>query len=209
MGLWIKKSHICDSKSFGIVTTLAKIPDPSEGIVIRCRDTANEIQYRVSIYPDSESSLGMTLGSGSYVWFYSTMVWSVGSPVKIYEDGQFADNGDWTTGITYVTENTKRELVFGSLYTDDIAGHALAYVDGVRMFNRPLGSSEVEDLYVTFTDTETTTALTTDIALADVNETGITELNMELTGNFTGDAVLTPLYQKVIHGFCLNAGMQR
>ncbi len=197
--MWLKKSHSCNSESYAIVSTLVQNPDPAEGIVIRCKNQVNKIKFRISIHPNSESILTMKLGSGSNVWAFMTMVWSIGSPMDIYENEQFVESGNWRTDAKYVRENTKRELVFGSLYTDNITGHAKAFIDGVRMFNRPLSTSEVQALYLSFAETETTADLiTTTIEQNTIKEADFLELNMELgVDNFTGSAALNTLERKV------------
>ncbi len=196
--MWLKKSRSCISPLKGIVSTLVQNQNPTEGILIKCHNNMNKIKYCISIHPNSESTLAMILGSGSYEWVFVTMVWSVGSPVDVYENGQFVESGNWRTDANYVRENTRRELVFGSLYTDNITGHARAYIDGVRMYNRPLSESEVQTLYLTFAETETTTDLTTAIEQNIINETDLLELNMELgVDMFTGNAEFNPLERKV------------
>ncbi len=198
--MWLKKSHSCNSESYSIVSTLVQNPDPAEGIVIRCKNQVNKIKFRISIHPTYESTLTMKLDSGSHVWVFMTMVWPVGSPMDVYENGQFAESGNWRADAKYVRENTKRELVFGSLFTDNITGHGGGYIDGVRMFNRPLSTSEVQALYLSFTDPETTTDMTTTIEQNTKSETDFfLKLDMELgVDSLTGSAKLNLLEHKVI-----------
>ena len=107
-----------------------------------------QVEYRLYIHPQTQSNLIMTLGSGPDVWFYMTMVWSVGAPFKIYENGQWAEDGDWATNSAYTRAvNTVRTITFGRQYVDLDQGHATAYIDGVRIFNRPLSAAEVLALY--------------------------------------------------------------
>ena len=90
----------------------------------------------------------MTLGSGPDVWFYSTAVWKVGSPLKVYENGQWAADGSWQTHSAYARDvNTQRMMTYGRQFVDWNNGHATAYIDGVRIFNRPLSAAEVLALY--------------------------------------------------------------
>ncbi len=151
--LWIRKASTCSSNNVGIATTLVKNPSPTEGIWIQCQSNLNEIKYGVRIHPDSSSKEVMVLASGPDVWFYAPMVWSVGQPIVIYDNGQYASDGNWETGPGFATNvNTQRKLAFGLQYTDDTnpSTYGTAYIDGVRMFNRPLTAAEVQALYDTF-----------------------------------------------------------
>ncbi len=138
----------CASHYVGIFTTQTRYPNRAEGMWIRCRNEVTDIEYRVYAHPQSMSNLVMTLGSGPDVWFYATVVWFVGQPIKVYEDGMHVQDGDWQDHNSYSREvNTQRMITFGRQYADWDNGHATAYVDGVRIFNRPLSDLEVQALY--------------------------------------------------------------
>ncbi len=113
---------------------------------IRCRNELTDIEYRVYAHPQFMSNLVMTLGSGPDVWFYATMVWSVGEVSKVYEDGVYAQDGDWHSAYSRDV-NTQRMMTFGRQYVDWDNGHATAYIDGLRIYNRPLHAAEVKALY--------------------------------------------------------------
>ncbi len=145
IGLWIKKMSACASNYVGIVTTQILAPSQTEGMWIRCCDAVTDIEYRVHAHPQFMSNLVMTLGSGPDVWFYATIVWFAGQPLKVYEDGMYRQDGLVASPTRDI--NTQGMITFGSQYTDHISGHATAYVDGVRIFNRPLSDPEVQALY--------------------------------------------------------------
>ncbi len=145
---WIKKPTACANTYVGIVTTMSRYSNKAEGFRIRCRATVTDIEFRVYMYPQSSSLLVMPLGSGPDVWFYSTAVWAVGSPLKIYENGHWVADGYWETHSTHTREaNTQRMMTYGRQFVDWDNGHATAYIDGVRIFNRPLSDAEVLALY--------------------------------------------------------------
>ncbi len=183
-----------------------------EGIWIRCRNDQYRIKYGVQIHPDSSSKEVMVLASGPDVWFYATMVWSVGQPIVIYENGLYVSVGNWETGPGFVIDvNTKRNLAFGLLYTDDTNQpvYGRAYIDGVRMFNRPLSAAEVQALYQSYGNTETTidpittteqfyTNKTEIVSKIDISS-NLTELNME-TAIPIGNAMLNMVLKMVSNG---------
>ncbi len=148
-GLWIMKPADCASTYVAIATTRVHPGSnpQSEGIWIRCQDDANNIEYRMYAAPSSHTYKVMPITSGPNTWYYATMVWTVGTALKIYEDGQYVVDGSWAaTGWSSIV-NTDRELTFGRQFTNLANGHASACVDGVRIFNRPLSSAEVLALY--------------------------------------------------------------
>ncbi len=147
-GLWIKKGASCTSAFAAIATTCSRNnPTESEGIWIRCEPDANSIVYRMYVAPESHSIIDMPITSGADTWYYATMVWNIGTALKIYENGTFIADGSWSaTGWSSIV-NTVRELTFGRLFTDHNYGYATGNVDGVRIFNRPLNDAEVLTLY--------------------------------------------------------------
>ncbi len=169
---------------------------------IFCTGFPADIKFEMYMEPQSMSALTMALGSKANEWFYLMLVWPVGSPLKFYEDGKFVTNGNWQTGILYSSEeNTKRNLAFGIEFLDLLSiGHGKAYVDGVRIFNRPLTSDEVEALYLSYGNNEMTTDFVTTTELMNDNHidisSNVTELNME-TISYTGNAVLSTEFKNV------------
>ena len=95
------------------------------------------------VAPASHTNRIGPITSGPDTWYYATMVWTVGTALKIYEDGQYIGDGSWAASGWGNTVNTVRELTFGRHYTDFAHGYSTAYVDGVRIFNRPLSAAEV------------------------------------------------------------------
>ena len=145
-GLWLRKSSTCSTNNLGIVTTQKNSP-PSEGIRISCVDGMYGIEYKMFVHPDSMCKLVTIIGSGADVWFHATMVWSVGSTFKIYENGQWAEDGSWQGGSYPTDVNTEQKLAFGIPFTDQDSDYGTAYVDAVKMYNRPLTAEEVQALY--------------------------------------------------------------
>ncbi len=133
-----------------MATTLVKNPSKTEGMWIHCRPAVNQIEFGVSIHPNSSSTKSVVIAGGAHVWFYATMVWRVEQPIVIYTDGQHAAVGHWETGPGFATEvNTAGNLAFGLQYTDVInpINYGKGYIDAVKMFNRPLSAAEVQILY--------------------------------------------------------------
>ncbi len=91
--------------------------------------------------------MAMTLGSGPDVWIHVTMVWSVGQPIVMYENGVYVSDGNSQLYASNV--NTLRKVGFGIEHTDvtNPPTYGTGYIDGVRMFNRPLTAAEVQALY--------------------------------------------------------------
>ena len=164
----------CTSNFAGVVSTRVQNP-PAEGMWIECKTNPSEIVIGVKIHPNSESYTGMSIRSGPDVWFYSTVVWRVGTKINIYEDGLNTANGTWSTEASNVEVNNERMIAFGIAYTDEtVLFRGMGYVDGVRLFNRPLSSIEVQSLLWSYG----------------------TELKME-TLDFGGNALLNS-YDKVV-----------
>ncbi len=184
----------CTSNSAGIVSTRVKNPTEQEGMWIKCKAMSDEIRYGVYVHPQTKSVTAAYLPNRlPDVWFYSTVVWSVGSGMMIYENGQSGPSDSINLGGPYAV-NTQRKLAFGIQYIDEIREHGIAYVDGVRIFNRPLNLIEVQVLYQSYGNTETTTDLVTTTEQLYNNHIDIasnmTELNMETNG-YAGNAQLT------------------
>ncbi len=120
---------------------------------IKCHPKVNSIKYEVYIHPNSSSKATTPLVNGTNVWSYGTLVWSVGQPIVIYENGQYVAYGNWKTGPELAKEvNVKRNLAFGLGYTDvtNPSKYGKGYIDAVKMFNRPLNAEEVQALYNTY-----------------------------------------------------------
>ncbi len=151
LAMWLWKPSTCSSY-YGLVTTQRASP-PSEGIRISCADSStSDIEYKMFVQPDKMCTLVRTIEPD--VWVYLTMVWSVGTPFKTYQDGDWVEDGNWQTGGPYMTNlNTERKLAFGIMFTDQGPdyNYGTGYVDAVIMFNRPLTTEEVQALYNTYT----------------------------------------------------------
>ncbi len=123
------------------------------------------------------------------------LVLPVGSALEYYEDGEFKTVGNWDTGGSYATvPTTDQNLAFGLQFVDLLTiGHGTAYVDGVRIFNRPLISDEVTALYLSYGNNEMTADLATTTEQMYNNHidisSNLTELNMET--NIVSDLLST------------------
>ncbi len=115
-------------------------------------DNLQDIEYKMFVHPNTMVKSVTTISSEPDSWFYATMVWSVGSPFKIYEDGSWIQDGILEQDGIYGTDiNTERKLAFGIPYTSQTYDFGTAYIDAVKMFNRPLTTEEVQALYNTYT----------------------------------------------------------
>ncbi len=203
-GLWIKKSSDCRSSDAKLATTRVRRPRRTEGMWINCRPNVNQVKYGVSINPNYSSTAFVAIANGADVWFYATMVWQVGQPIVINENGQHVANGSWNTGPGFAAEvNTARNLAFGLENTDGTNPSKYAKgckIDGVRMFNRHLKAAEVLALYRSYGNTVTTTGFIITAGPPSVSNIDIvsnmTELNME-TVNYNGNAPLSMAFKKV------------
>ncbi len=118
----------CASNSAGIVSTRVKNPLVQEGLWIKCKVRSDEIWYGVYVHPKTESVTAAYLPNRlPDVWFYLTVVWSVGSGMKIYENGQSGPSVSIRTGSNYAV-NTHRKLAFGIQYIDETYGNGIAYM---------------------------------------------------------------------------------
>ena len=105
------------------------------------------------VYPDKMCKVVTPIGIGPDTWVYVTMVWSVGTPFKTYQNGEWVQDGNWQPGGPYMTDlNTERKLAFGIMFTDQSSefNYGTGYIDAVKMFNRPLTAEEVQALYNTY-----------------------------------------------------------
>ena len=128
--------------------------DPKEGLEIRCHsDTLNNklyVQLRVS--PLAFDVAVMDLATAMGEWVHCTVVWSVGSDLIMYENGLHLKTGsiDLNDGPWY-NNTDPGMMVFGRHYTNGQPGgsndYATGFVDGVKIYNRPLNATDVLILY--------------------------------------------------------------
>ncbi len=152
IGLWIKRMVECNLYGSTIFSTHGLGPPTKEGIDLRC-DTntgSNKMHVLLTVsLPSAKSEPFVIFATARDAWFHCTLVWTASSDLVIYENGghlkteALALTGDYA-------ENVESLIVFGRRYTDDQEGtsdYGTGFVDGVKIYNRPLNATEVMALY--------------------------------------------------------------
>ena len=127
---------------------------PKEGLEIKCHsDTlANKLYILLRVSPKALDNTIMNLATAMGAWVHCTVVWSVGSDLIMYENGHHLNTGsiDLNNGQWY-NNTDPGMMVFGRHYTNgQHAGandYSTGFVDGVKIYNRPLNATEVLMLY--------------------------------------------------------------
>ena len=151
IGLWIRRANECDKAASTIFSTrsLTGSTGAKEGITIRCDTNPSKLNIHLKVSSGTKSEPSPTFATANTIWFHCTVVWTVGTNLVIYENGQYLTTGGMfsTTGLY---NNTDPLMVFGRRYTDGQLGaddYATGFVDGVKIYNRPLNATEVTDMY--------------------------------------------------------------